>query len=302
MKKCKLCASDRVKIIYNGPIRNGGLGKYTYKDIPIYQCENCNVIWHEKEVINDLAKYYQSKDYRNSLEGGSEEEDFYRLHDKENLNKFQYTGTDIFRHKRIADVGCGCGAFLDFIRGAAEMVIAIEPSEVYRDIMSKKGYVTYPYAADAKKFLKGKMDIVTSFDVIEHVEDPLAFLQDIYDLLDIGGRGIIGTPTDAPVMRMLLGELFERKLLFSTQHLWIFSENNLKDMSERIGFDDIKVRYFQRYGIENMLGWLRDKEPKRDGALPFSADTLSEVWKKQCEVYKAADYIVLYVKKSRRLT
>lgn len=295
--KCKLCGSNKVKIIYNGLIRDGGLGKYTSKDIPVYQCEDCSVIWHEKEVIDDIKKYYESKEYRNSLEGSSQEEEFYRLHDKENLDKFKYTGTEIFRHKKVADIGCGCGAFLDFLKGVADTIIAIEPSETYRNIMDRKGYKTYAYAENAIKDFREKVDVVTSFDVIEHVENPVMFLQDVYDLLKVGGKAVIGTPTDAPVMRMLLGELYEKKLLFSTQHLWIFSERNLKSMSENIGFSNIDVKYFQRYGIGNMLGWLKDREPRTEGNIPFPADTISEVWKKQCEAYKASDYIVLYVTK-----
>lgn len=67
-------------------------------------------------------------------------------------------------------------------------------------------------------------DVITSFDVIEHVEDPREFLQDVYDLLSPKRQAIIGTPTDAPVMRELLGEIYEKNQLFSTQHPWIFGE------------------------------------------------------------------------------
>ena len=51
------------------------------------------------------------------MEGGAEEERFYRLHDRGTLDKFQYTGTNIYRGIIVADMGCGAGAFLDFIVG-----------------------------------------------------------------------------------------------------------------------------------------------------------------------------------------
>ena len=73
-----------------------------------------------------------------------------------------------------------------------------------------------------KKSWGNKIDVITSFDVIEHVEEPTKFITDIFELLAEGGQAIIGTPTEAPVMRELLGEIFEKKLLFSTQHIWIF--------------------------------------------------------------------------------
>lgn len=296
--KCKLCGSENVKIIYKGKIRDGGLGKYTSEDREMHQCDECGVIWHDK-LNPDLREYYESTEYRDSLEGSSSAEDFYRLHDKETLDKLQYTGTNIYRNKVVADIGCGCGAFLDFIQGVASTVIAVEPSEVYRKIMNKKGYQTYAYTRVAKDEWENKIDIITSFDVIEHVDDPKEFLMDIYDLLSVdeGGKAIIGTPTDAPVMRNLLGEIYEKKLLFSTQHLWIFSESNLKMLAEQVGFKKVEIKYFQRYGIGNLLGWLREKQPCSDLKNVLIMDILDSMYKSECSVNKKADYIVMYLEK-----
>lgn len=294
--KCKICSSENTKIIYNGKIRNGGLGKYTEEDVPIYQCEDCDVIWHEN-VLSDTKDYYETTEYRNSLEGGSEEEEFYKLHDKETFQKFQYTGTTIFRNKKVADIGCGCGAFLDYIKGVADDVIAIEPSRKYREIMDGKQFHTYPYAEAANAEWKGQVDVVTSFDVIEHVESPKKFLEDIYELLKEGGQAIIGTPTDAPVMRALLGEIYEKKILLSTQHLWILSEKNLRLLSEQSGYKKIDIKYFQRYGMDNMLGWIRDKEPNSEIKTAAITETLNNVWKSQLGEKGLSDYIVLYLQK-----
>ena len=216
--KCKICGSENTDIIYNDLIRDGGLGQYTKKPIKIFQCKDCDVIWHENK-IDDVKKYYETEEYRKELEGSSEEEKFYELHDKETLDKLNYTGTTIFRNKVVADIGCGCGAFLDYVSGVAREVVAVEPSLKYRNIMSRKGFSTYSYADEAKKLYANKIDVITSFDVIEHVQSPESFIKDVYDLLTAGGKAIIGTPTDAPIMRSLLGKDYEKKLLFSTQHL-----------------------------------------------------------------------------------
>lgn len=292
--ECRLCGSSNTEIIYNGKIRNGGLGQYTNVDVKMYQCNDCNVIWHEN-MLEDIKAYYESKEYRNSLEGTSEEEDFYRLHDKESMDKFRYTGTTIFRNKTVADIGCGCGAFLDYVKGVAKEIVAIEPSESYRRIMERKGFHTYAYAKEACIERAGAIDVITSFDVIEHVDDPRQFIREIYDLLSPNGTAIIGTPTDAPIMRELLGEIYEKKLLFSTQHLWILSEKNLKMIARQAGFLEPKVRYFQRYGLGNMLGWVREKEPKSEIKADFITDTLNQVWIKECESKGLADYIVIYL-------
>lgn len=294
--KCKICGSENTDIIYNDLIRDGGLGQYTKKPIKIFQCKNCDVIWHDNEIA-DVKEYYETEEYRNELEGSSEEEKFYELHDKETLDKLNYTGTTIFRNKVVADIGCGCGAFLDYISGVAREVVAVEPSLKYRNIMSRKGFSTYSYADEAKKLYANKIDVITSFDVIEHVQSPESFIKDVYDLLTVGGKAIIGTPTDAPIMRSLLGKDYEKKLLFSTQHLWILSEKNLRMISEKCGFKNIDIKYYQRYGIDNMLGWLKEKEPKSEIKQKFITETLNNVWKAQLVDNRLADYIVLYLEK-----
>lgn len=58
--------------------------------------------------------------------------------------------------------------------------------------------------------IRWKVEVVTSFDVIEHVENPRKFIKEVYELLAPNGTAIIGTPTDAPIMRELLGEVYEK--------------------------------------------------------------------------------------------
>lgn len=293
---CKICGSNQIHTVYCGKIRNGGVGKYTSQKVSMYQCDYCGVIWHDT-VVENLEQYYESKQYRDSLNEASEEL-FYQLHDKETLDKLQYTGTEIFRGKTVADIGCGAGAFLDYLKGVAKNIVAVEPSEMFRGTMTRKGFSTYPYTKDAFRDWFGKVDVVTSFDVIEHVEDPLLFLKETYDLLAHGvGTAIIGTPTEAPVMRRLLGENYEKEVLFSVQHLWIFSENSLRELAKQAGFSEIKIRYFQRYGIENLLGWCLEKQPNSEFHDPFFSGEIDAVWRSACSAHKASDYVVLYANK-----
>ena len=139
--------------------------------------------------------------------------------------------------------------------------------------------------------------MAVSFDVIEHVENPSVFLKEVYELLAPGGQAIIGTPTDAPVMWSLLGEVYEKQQLFSTQHLWVLSEESLRIIAQKAGFKDIKIRYFQRYPVGNLLGWLKDKKPRSDVKEAFLTEGLDSAWKSMCNERGLSDYIVLYAGK-----
>ena len=294
--KCKICGCDNCKIIWNDVIRDGALDHYTDQEVILYQCNECGVIWHDL-LERDLSHYYETETYRMSLEGTVNENDFYSMHDRETLDKLKYTGTGIFRNKIVADIGSGCGSFLDFIIGVASEVVAIEPSKPYREVMKKKRFNVYPYASEAINDYECKVDVITSFDVIEHVESPEQFLSDIHNLLAQDGLAVIGTPTDAPVMRELLGDIYEKQLLFSTQHLWIFNEKSLKMISEKVGFSSVSFKYYQRYGVSNLLGWVRDKKPKSNIVSDFTVGYLNSAWKSMCAEKGLSDYIVVYLKK-----
>lgn len=293
--KCRICGSEEIDITYFGKIRNGGVGNYTHEKVKMYKCKKCDVIWHEN-IIQDIDEYYRSNDYRSSINEDVNDEVFYKAHDFETKHKLEYTGTEIFRNKIVVDIGCGAGAFLDFLYGSAKKVIGVEPTEEYHKVLDAKNIEVYSYAIDMKSEYIDKIDVITSFDVIEHVNDPFSFLKDKFELLNRGGLVIVGTPTEAPVMRRLLGEKYD-EFLFSTQHLWVFSEKSLVELATKVGFSKIHVKYFQRYNLSNTLLWLKDGKPNGHCKLDFISETLENTWKSEMEEKKNSDYIVLYCEK-----
>lgn len=294
-RTCKICRSDDIEVIYDDYIRDGGIGNFTKDKYKMYQCKNCKTIWHD--IDNKSEQYYKSSDYRNSLEKSSDIKEYYSLHDREVLEKLQYTGTEIYRNNIVADIGCGGGSFLDFLSGAADEIIAIEPSAKYRVSLAEKGYKTYAYAKEAYDEFFGKVGVITSFDVIEHVDSPSDFIKEVYELLKTGGKAIVGTPTDCPVMRELLGNVYEQELLYSYQHPWILSKDSFELICKEAGFKNIKISYVQRYGLSNMISWLIKKQPMGHVKYDFVTKTLDAVYRTEFEKQEVADYIIAYLEK-----
>lgn len=110
--ECKICGSKDYKIEYKGKIRDGFFGNYTKDDVKIYKCCTCGAMYHENERSRE---FYESSEYREKMGEGTDR--YEALHDREVLEKLNYTGTDIFRDKIVADIGCGGGSFLDFVGG-----------------------------------------------------------------------------------------------------------------------------------------------------------------------------------------
>ena len=292
---CPICGAHHVDIRYDDYIRDGAPGTLTKEKYQMFYCPSCGVTWHHLDA-KENRDFYGSEAYRNKLEHTAKISDYYRLHDSEVLDKLNYTGTDIFRGTVVCDIGCGGGSFLDFISGAASEVIAIEPAEHYRKELRQRGYKTYAYSQEADE-CSGGVDVVTSFDVIEHADNPIEFMREIYRLLKPQGRAIIGTPSDCPIMRVLLGHEYEQKLLYSFQHPWILSAKSFRLCCEQAGFREIRIVPKQRYGLANLVQWLKERRPTGHCEMQWVSETLDDVYKAETEAAGLADYLLAYVVK-----
>lgn len=291
--KCKICGSDKIEIVYKGKIRDGAYGHLTQESCIMYKCMNCEVIWHEHL---DETEYYESKAYRLQVNGSDSVANFNQTADPANQFKFNITGMGIFRDKVVADIGCATGSFLDYLSNVANATIGIEPSETFLANVRANGHKAYSYTRDALSEWTGKCDVVTSFDVIEHVDDPMTFVKEAYQLLGKGGIFIIGTPTDYPILRELVGREFE-EFWFRRQHPWILGEKTLWHLAREAGFSSTRIQYKQMYGMSNFLCWLNEHKPKGEPKMDLVTDALDLHWRERLETLKQTDYIVAYMEK-----
>jgi SAM-dependent methyltransferase len=94
------------------------------------------------------------------------------------LNRLRRIGFD--ESWSMLDYGCGNGLFLDFLRE--------------RGFCKCQGYDPYVGKFENPSILNDTFDLVFTQDVIEHDEDPSAFMQTISQLTRAGGFVSIGTP------------------------------------------------------------------------------------------------------------
>lgn len=289
MFSCKICGSIQSESAYHGPIRVGRFGTLSAEAQDIYRCAGCQAMNLDIELA---AGYYTSEEYRKEVDGSGDTDHYFKLHDGEQLRHLSITGTQDFRGKVIADIGCGAGSFLDFVKGTAQTCVAVEPLQGFQQSLKSRGYHVFPYAAEAAREFKSKVDLATSFSVVEHIEDPLTFLKDIGNLLRSGGQVILSTPNRDDVLMKMLPEVYP-SFFYRKAHLWYFDEASLKRLAELAGFKHIEIIFRQRFGLGNFINWIREKVPKGDGSFDFISPTLNEIWKQELESKKVCDYLFL---------
>jgi 2-polyprenyl-3-methyl-5-hydroxy-6-metoxy-1,4-benzoquinol methylase len=282
---CKVCGAGSWTVLYEGPIRVGRFGRTTAEARPVLRCGGCGVGFLPVQGPVD----YESAEYRELVDGDASPEAYYRLHDGEQAEKLRLVGPGILRGRVVADVGCGAGSFLDVVGGLAASTIAIEPTAGFHDRLRAQGHTVYPYAADAARDWRGRVDVAVCFSVVEHVEDPVRFLDDVRALLRPGGLLVLSTPNLRDWMLDVLPDDYGA-FFFRAVHTWYFDVDSLGRLAQRAGYAASEVRAVHRFDLSNALLWLRDRRPSGLGVLPVSP-TVDAAFARWLESEGRADYL-----------
>ncbi len=162
----------------------------------------------------------------------------------------------------MLEIGPGEGSFLYEARKEGFEVGGIELNNIQANfIKNRLGISCEESPLDALSFGGKKFDVIYHRDVISHFYDPVAELQKMNERLKDNGFLIFETGN--------LGNVEEKyfKLFSSFQlpdHLFFFSEKNLKELLRRTGFEFIKV---YKYSKLPLLWIMRSLKTKTD---PFA--------------------------------
>ncbi len=99
-----------------------------------------------------------------------------------------------------------------------------------------------------------------TFQVIEHVENPVKFLQEIFFLLKPGGKLLIATPNRNDVMLKLMPLEF-KPFFYRKVHRWYFDTSSLSFTAKKAGFIIKEELQLHTMNMSNMLSWLTIKKP-----------------------------------------
>jgi 2-polyprenyl-3-methyl-5-hydroxy-6-metoxy-1,4-benzoquinol methylase len=292
---CPICGVNSWKLVYSGSIRDGI--HENWKESEVRRCDGCGVDRLSEDVCLQHAEY-ESKEYRAHLAQDHSSKNHFSTHDE--LAKFTLDTLwpRSLRDLTVADVGCGGGALLDHLSGLAKKLIAIEPSIAWSDSLKARGYEWEPSAASAAKKWHGKVDIVLSTQVIEHVEDPRDFLSDISKLLTPEGVAVISTPNRKDILMELMADEFP-KFFYRSQHRWAFDEKSLSKCASLAGLNVVEVKHVHRYGLANAMNWYRYAKPMGRQPVRPLGDAIDMHWKAWLESTGQSDNLYLILVRNK---
>jgi 2-polyprenyl-3-methyl-5-hydroxy-6-metoxy-1,4-benzoquinol methylase len=140
----------------------------------------------------------------------------------------------------LLDVGCSHGAFvaLSALAGFRSVGLELSPWVVeYAQETFKVPIREGPI--EAQGFPTASYDVITLFDVLEHLQDPRRTIQECARILSPTGMLVIQTPCFPA--GTTYGELQKKedpflKMLLPDEHLFLFSERSVSHLLQELGF------------------------------------------------------------------
>jgi SAM-dependent methyltransferase len=139
---------------------------------------------------------------------------------------------------RLFDVGCAMGYFVELSLKAGFDAYGIDPSKFAISHAPKylNGRLTLGSIKEAN-FPDNNFDVITLFDVLEHLQDPVSSLKQIGKLLKPDGIAVIATGNKDSFAARAMGSRWT--FYNPPQHLLYFNKNNLTTILKKanlVGF------------------------------------------------------------------
>jgi 2-polyprenyl-3-methyl-5-hydroxy-6-metoxy-1,4-benzoquinol methylase len=135
--------------------------------------------------------------------------------------------------KSLLDVGSGYGFFLDSLRNSgAQRITGIELSQAQRKYSVDELRIETHGQLDELSS-SDQFDVITIFEVIEHIPTPYEFIQKVCEHLKVGGSLIVGTDNFASDVVTVLGAGFPKWI--PHEHVSFFTPVTLKETLAKSG-------------------------------------------------------------------
>ncbi len=240
---CNLCGSDETELLYPstlaGDLSNNDAQRYRCTSLsyglhpPIVRCKVCGLVYtnprREGGLILDNYEKVVDQTYLEEREGRV-------LTFRRNLRPLEELMPPA-DGRRLLDVGCYIGVLLEIAQERGWEAWGVEPSRWAVEEARRKGLRVMAGTLKEADFADEFFDVVTMWDVIEHLTDPMGELREVHRILKIGGIVCIHTMNIESLFAKLMGP---RWPWLMEMHLYYFSPRTLTKMLEKAGFQVIR--------------------------------------------------------------
>lgn len=214
----------------------------THDSYNLMECNNCKNIFANIFINEDFIELV----YNNSLYEESTEREILNTYEYRK-NKFGKERFDYIKEKcnfnikehNLLDLGCGVGYFLKYL---TELNIDCKGLELTDFLVNFCKNQKLNVSNNLLEEEKNTYNIITMFDVLEHLSTPITFFSTANKKLKKGGYILAYTPNiHSFAFKFQQGK---QNLLLPYEHLCFYNEESLNFLATNTGFEIISIEYF----------------------------------------------------------
>lgn len=231
--KCNLCGGNKFILVFS------------QEKSRILKCEKCGLVFrYPAPTRRQIQKFYDAKEHLENQYFANLQKDYDRnnpavlLYQKE-LAKIRHR----LKPGKVLDIGCAYGVFLDVARQNGWQPYGVEVSHKSSSYARKNFNLNvFCGTLNEAKFQDNFFHLVTMWDVIEHVVDPLHTLKEIHRILKKDGLLLILTINTASLIGKLAAANYKTKsFLYDIQHNYFFSDVTLAAALKKADFGKTEI-------------------------------------------------------------
>jgi SAM-dependent methyltransferase len=238
--ECPACGDAHPRVLFEATDR---LYHTTTKIFKIVECRECRLIRLEpRPSLQELKTYYPDL-YWYLPEGkvGRLAESYRRFVLRDHLRFVKQAVANSDQTGYVVDVGCGNGLLLHMLPYKKVLGLDLSPKAVSVAWLRNGVPGVCADLIDAP-LPPASCSVVSAFHLIEHLSDPVGFLQAARDLLTPGGRLVVQVPNVSCWQFMLFGEKWNG--LDVPRHLFNYRQRDLQSLLEYCGFEVVRRKHF----------------------------------------------------------
>ncbi len=243
---CPICGHAVAQEWLRAPDRlHGRQEQYT-----LLRCPACSLVWlSQPPKPTEMHRHYTGEYDRLISAAGQNSPGRWRARNAA-LAQYKQSGA-------LLDLGCSSGAFLQTLRGHSWDLFGIEMSaESARQAQEKSGAQVFVGDILDAKFPPASFDVITCFDVFEHLYEPRRVMAKVAEWLKPGGIFYVLVPN----IESAEGHVFRSywQGLELPRHLFHYSPASLKFLAESAGLLDVSLETHRNSAVGTSLSYVWD--------------------------------------------
>ena len=257
---CPLCSGVTNEILAS-ELRRG--------DGQVFYCVACDHGFLSENPVRDSKAYYDGE-YRqeyshNADAAATNAGELFEIYSKFQSERLRIINPELTPSSKVLEVGASAGQFLAHIKDRVQAVHAIElDSSCCKFVNQIIGVECEAEFLEKSRFANNQYDIICAFQVMEHTEDPVAFLKTLKKVAGSKGNIYIEVPNLRDPLLSVWAPPFYRKFFYHSAHLHYFTENSIRKVAEKTGYSasDIEIVFIQDYNLLNHIHWIMNDCPQ----------------------------------------